>query len=474
MYLLYSLCLSLLFVALLPYFIYKAARRGKYSGSFKERLGLLPASLRADRGETIWVHAVSVGEFLAARPLISQLRSHFSAARIVVSTTTITGQQLARSQPHLFDARLFFPFDWKFSVRRALNTVKPSVVVIIDTEIWPNFLRECRRRGIVTVLANGRISAGSFRGYRLLGRPFRRVLENFSLMVMQSEADAQRARQLGAPANRVRVCGNLKYDQPADSRPGVSDGTHDSPNSQSELPIPSCEIDQLSGLSLKPHLIVAGSTVPGEEEMLLASLREIRKHRGLEDARLLLAPRHPERFDEVARLISRSGFAFVRRTESRGSPGSSAPSSDSAAGSADAAPPTRAAPDILLLDTLGELASVYRFAAVVFVGGSLVPRGGHNIIEPAAYAKPVIVGPHTENFRQIVSDFVRADALIQIGATGNDPVDELTRELCRLLSESEQARAMGERARDILLQNRGATDCTVAMIREVAAVCTHR
>lgn len=467
MYLLYSLVLSLLFVALLPYFIYKAARRGKYSGSFKERLGLLPASLRADSRETIWVHAVSVGEFLAARPLITQLRSHFSAARIVVSTTTLTGQQLARSQPHLFDAPLYFPFDWKFSVRNALDTVKPSVVVIIDTEIWPNFLRECRRRGIVTVLANGRISAGSFRRYRLLGRPFRRVLENFSLMVMQSEADAERARQLGAPANRVRVCGNLKYDQPGgDREPGVRDGTHDSPNPQSEFPIPPGEFDQLFGLSVTPHLIVAGSTVPGEEEMLLASLREIRKHKGLEDARLLLAPRHPQRFDEVARLIARSGFSFVRRSESRGSPRSSAPSSESAAGSADAAARTRGAFDILLLDTLGELASVYRFAAVVFVGGSLVPRGGHNIIEPAAYAKPIIVGPHTENFRQIVSDFARADALMQIGATGNDPVDELAREVSRLLTESECAQAMGERARDILRKNRGATDCTVALIRE--------
>ncbi|HSE38866.1 MAG TPA: 3-deoxy-D-manno-octulosonic acid transferase [Blastocatellia bacterium] len=473
MYLLYSLVLSLLFIALLPYFVYQAARRGKYSGSFKERLGLLPESLRYDRRETVWVHAVSVGEFLAARPLIAQLGSQLNAARIVVSTTTLTGQHLARSQQHLFDAALYFPFDWQFSVRGALDTVKPSVVVIIDTEIWPNFLRECRRRGIVTVLANGRISARSFRGYRLLGRPFRRVIENFSLMIMQSEADAERARQLGAPADRVRVCGNLKYDRPGagSSGPGVKEGTQD----HSPSGLFSCEIDQLLG-SPTAHLIVAGSTAQGEEEMLLASLREIRKQNGLEDARLLLAPRRPERFDVVARLIAQSGFTFVRRSEWRGSSGSSAQPSDRAPESAHNVQPrpcevsTRGAPDIILLDTIGELAWAYRYAAVVFVGGSLVPRGGHNIIEPAAYAKPIIVGPHTENFRQIISDFARADALIQIGASGNHAVDELTRELTRLLSEGEHARAIGERGREILLRNRGATDCTVAMIREVMKI----
>lgn len=476
MYLLYSLVLSLLFIVLLPYFVYQGVRRGKYSGSFKERLGLLPARLRADRRDTIWVHAVSVGEFLAARALITQLRSQFRAARIVVSTTTLTGQQLAQSQQHLFDATLYFPFDWQFSVRGALNTVKPSVVVIIDTEIWPNFLRECRRRGVATVLANGRISARSFRGYRLLGRPFRHAIQNFSLMIMQSEDDAERARQLGAPPDRVRVCGNLKYDQPGPegSEPGASEGAQQF--SSPESPFRSDGVVHQVGLSLTPHLIVAGSTAAGEEEMLLDSLREIRKHKGLEDARLLLAPRRPERFDEVARLIARSGFAFVRRSELRSSSGWSAPSFDGADQSArnvQSRPgdvSTRGAPDIMLLDTLGELASIYRYAAVVFVGGSLVPRGGHNIIEPAAYAKPVIVGPHTENFRQIVSDFARADALIQIGATGSDPVDELTRELSRLLSDSEDARAMGERGRGILLRNRGATDCTVAMIREAVKI----
>lgn len=468
MYLLYSLVLSLLFLALLPYFVYQATRRGKYSGSFKERMGLLPASLRGDSRETIWVHCVSVGEFLAARPLIARLKNDLPVARIVVSTTTLTGQQLARSQSHLFDAALYFPFDWNFSVRRALAWVNPSVVIILETELWPNFLRECRKRGVVTVLANGRVSLRSFRRYQLLGRPFRRAIEDLSLMLMQSESDAERARQLGAPSGRVRVCGNLKYDQPGDlgRGPGISEETQYASNPQSPNTIHSREIDHQFGLSLSPHLIVAGSTAPGEEEMLLASLRQVRRHSGLEDARLLLAPRHPERFDEVARWIARSGFTFARRSQSRGYSASTVRRAGANDGDLYEAAGSRA-PEVILLDTIGELASIYLFAAVVFVGGSLVPRGGHNIIEPAAFAKPIVVGPHNENFRQIVSDFVGADAIVRISATGEDLTDSLARELIRLLSDREHARAIGERARDILLKNRGATDRTASAIREV-------
>jgi len=465
MYLLYSLVLSLLFLALLPYFVYQAARRGKYSGSFKERMGYLPASLRADDRETIWVHAVSVGEFLAARSLITRLRSDFPRARIVASTTTLTGQQLARSHSHLFDAALYFPFDWKFSVRRSLDTIKPSVVIILETELWPNFLRECRRRGIGTVLANGRISPRSFRRYQLLGRAFRRAIQDISLLVMQSEADAERARQLGAAADLVRVCGNLKYDQEA------SESETEDSNKQSGTSTGASMIDPFR-LSSSRHLIVAGSTAPGEEEMLLGALGEIRKHQGLADVQLLLAPRHPERFDEVARLIARSGFAFVRRSESRARSGYSVAAPDiaqePAIDSRGPAPASADQPvDVMLLDTIGELASVYRFAEVVFVGGSLVPRGGHNIIEPAAFAKPIVVGPHTENFRQIVSDFVSADALVQIDA--GDDVSLLARALIHLLSDREYARAIGERGRDILKSNRGATVCTVEMIKEVVS-----
>jgi 3-deoxy-D-manno-octulosonic-acid transferase len=472
MYLLYSFVLSLLFLVLLPYFLYQAARHGKYAGSFKERLGWLPESVRSDSRKTIWVHAVSVGEFLAARPLIERLKSDLPAALIVVSTTTVTGQELARSHSHLLGAAFYFPFDWKFSVRRALARVNPSIVIILETELWPNFLRECRNRGVVTVLANGRISARSFRRYKLVGRPFRHAIEDLSLMIMQSEMDAERARQLGAPASLVRVCGNLKYDQAGDGGrgPGIREETQAGPHPPTLNPY--VEIDHR--LASLRHLIVAGSTAPGEEEILLASLRDVRGHSGLEDARLLLAPRHPERFDEVGRLIARAGFAFVRRSGLRDSSAHTVLGEEAGDDGSQIETPSRpdeaagdGAWDVILLDTIGELASIYRFAAVVFVGGSLVPRGGHNIIEPAVFARPIVVGPHTENFRQIVLDFLRADAVVQITAAGNDAPNSLARELIRLLSDGECARAMGERARDILLKNQGATDCTVAAIKEV-------
>lgn len=464
MYLLYSFVLSLLFLALLPYFLYQAARHGKYAHSFKERMGRLPESLRHDGRKTIWVHAVSVGEFLAARPLLERLRRELPTARLLVSTTTLTGQQLALSHSDLFDGAFYFPFDWKFSVRRSLALMKPSVVIILETELWPNFLRECRRRGVITVLANGRISPHSFRRYQRVARPFKRAIEDLSLMVMQSEVDAERARRLGATATRVRVCGNLKYDQAAIGKPGATTEANSVPSPPNSI----IEIDQRLALSLSPHLIVAGSTAPGEEEMLLASLREVRLHFGLGAARLLLAPRHPERFNEVARLIGRSGFTFVRRSESFDPSGSGVQRAiandrefqiEPSLNSGKAA--IVGSPDVILLDTIGELASVYRFAAVVFVGGSLVPRGGHNLIEPAAFARPIIVGPHTENFRQIVSDFAKADALVQ-----TDPAN-LTRDVINLLTSPERARGMGERALGILLENRGATECTVSAITTV-------
>jgi 3-deoxy-D-manno-octulosonic-acid transferase len=469
MYFLYSLALSLLFLALLPYFVYQAARHGKYAGSFIERLGWLPQSVRGDSRRPIWIHAVSVGEFVAARPLIERLKNELPTNRIVVSTATMTGQQLARSQPHLVECAFYFPFDWKFSVRRALARVNPSVVIILETELWPNFLDECRRRGVVVILANGRISLRSFSRYQRVGSFVRRVVQDFSLMVMQSDADAERAHKLGARPDRVRVCGNLKYDLPE-----IGEAA-DSTSGAHRTAIDRCEeVDRQFALSSSPHLIVAGSTAPGEENILLAAFRLVRRHHGLENTRLIIAPRHPERFDEVANLLTRSGFTFARRSQAKVTSAAEDRAArvdlsveveciaDVAAGPG--------APDLILLDTIGELAGIYRFAAVVFVGGSLVARGGHNIIEPAAFGKPVIVGPHTENFRQIVSDFERADAVVHINATGEDAVNSLARTLIDLLSDRERARAIGERARDILIANRGATECTLAAIEEILKI----
>jgi 3-deoxy-D-manno-octulosonic-acid transferase len=478
MYFLYSFALTLLFLALLPYFIYQAIRHGKYLGSLKERMGRLPESLARDKGETIWVHAVSVGEFLAAKPLLERLRREMADWRIVVSTTTMTGQRLARAglgrdeAAADYDAVFYFPFDWRFAARRALNRINPSMVIILETEVWPNFLRECRSLGVSAILANGRISPRSFARYRRAGRLIARALCDFDLMIMQSEEYAARARALGARAEKVLVCGNLKYDVKS-PRPEAQNSETAAQGLARSTPSLDEEIDFQFALSSSPHLIIAGSTAPGEEEMLLDALRAARTRSELEDARLILAPRHPERFNEVASLISKSEFNLARRSDAKAlaralnvEGNDAEPRRVEADINQDLMARMRAA-DIILLDTIGELASLYRFAAVVFVGGSLVPRGGHNIIEPAVHSKPIIVGPYTENFRQIISDFARAGALVQVGAAGDGARDSFTGELIRLLSDRELASAMGARAHDILLNSRGATGCTMEAIKRV-------
>jgi 3-deoxy-D-manno-octulosonic-acid transferase len=437
MHFLYSFALSILFVLLLPYFIFQAFKHGKYFASFNERLGSLPDSIKDNNRPTLWVHTVSVGEFNAARPLIERIRQAFPNYRLVVSTTTITGQKLARAEyPHKLDGVFYFPFDWKFSVRRALESIRPAAVIILETELWPNFLRECKNRGIVSIIVNGRISPRSFSRYLHIRGFISKVLNDVSLLVMQSEGDAERVSALGADASRVQVCGNLKYDVEVRSQ---------------ESGVRSQELNKQFNLSSSKHLIVAGSTAPDEEKILLQAFNQVRGHKGLEDTRLLIAPRHPERFNEVANLLADSNFSFARRSEKE---------------SASLQNHLLQNVDVILLDTIGELTAAYEFATVVFVGGSLVPKGGHNIIEPAAFAKPVLVGSHTENFRQIISDFAQADAIIQINAK-EDAAQTFAQQVIHLLTATEQAQAMGKRAQDILLKNRGAADCALATIQAI-------
>lgn len=441
MYFLYSLVFSLTFALLLPYFLYQAIRFGKYKGGLGERLGRLPARVRGDGSPTLWVHTVSVGEFVAAQPLIEALKERFPEHRTVVSTTTMTGQHLARARLSAGNSRtrvFYFPFDWAFTVRRALNHVRPTAVIILETELWPNFLRECRRLGVPTVIANGRISPRSLRGYKLVRGFTARVLADVSLMLMQTNEDRARASSLGARSERLKVCGNLKYDviEPA----GVNGVSRDDLHAAVAE-----ELDRVFDLGSARHLIVAGSTAAGEEEVIVRALTLLREDPLLADTRCVIAPRHPERFDEVAALLANSGFSFARRSTRAGE---------------RVAPPAR--PDVVLLDTIGELAAIYRFASVVFVGGSLAPRGGHNVIEPAVYAKPIIVGPHTENFRQVVEDFKRAEGLVQIGGPA-----ELPGQLARLLLNKGEAEALGRRARGLLAANQGATHCVISALESL-------
>ena len=452
MHFLYSIALSLLFLALIPYFLYQAARHGKYAGSLRERLGFLPPAIRNDGRKTIWLHAVSVGELIAARPLISGLKRVLADHRIVVSTTTLTGQRLARaSRTDDYEGVFYFPFDWSLVVRRTLRHIQPDVVVLIETELWPNFLRQCRLSNVPTVVASGRLSQRSFGRYAIVRRFISRVLGDISMLVMQSEADAERARLLGAKPHQLMVCGNIKYD--------VAVGAEALPGAEPD-------IGGRLALSGQAHLIVAGSTAEGEEEIIMDAFRIVRGTGGLEDTRLVIAPRRPERFDEVARLIARSGFKFGRRSQLPSSDNDDQASTPIPALPVSEAkhsnpPPTA---EVILLDSIGELGDLYRHATVVFVGGSLVPRGGHNIIEPAAHSKPIVVGPNMDNFRQVVSDFTASNALVQM--TGSSP-ETLAGELISLLTDEARAAALGARALAILDRSRGATECTIRAILKV-------
>jgi len=411
---LYNVVLAVGFVIGLPWFLWKGRASGKYLRTFRERMGRLPVYLNLDGDRSIWIHAVSVGEVLAARPLVPALRERFPGHRIFLSTTTLTGNEVAKKSVRGLDGLFFAPFDFPHAVRRALDVVNPALLLLVETELWPNLIHEASRRGARVALVNGRISPRSFPRYLRLRRLLSRVLSEIDLFLMQGEAHAERIRAMAAPPERVRVTGNLKFDAVEAGRP---------PERLARL---------IQGGPPRP-LWVAGSTVEGEEPLVLAAFHRVRER--VPNARLLVAPRHPERFGEAQRHVESAGFRCERRSglEPRGW--------------------TNGA--VLLLDTLGELAHVYALASVVFVGGSLVPSGGHNILEPAVAGKPVLVGPHMENFQEIADTFRAESALVQVASA-----DELAREVAGLLLDEARRRELGERARRLVGRNRGAVSRT--------------
>ncbi len=416
MYFVYTVATVLLFVAVSPYLVYQAVRYRKYVGSLPERLGLLPVSLNLDREPSIWIHAVSVGEALTARAIAGDLKARYPHLRLFVSTTTMTGQQVARRQFPMADGIFYFPLDLGFVVRRVLDVVRPRLFVMMETEIWPNLLRTCRARGIRTVVINGRISARSYPRYRLVRPLFRRVLGLVDRFCVQGEETRGRLVALGAPADRIVVTGSLKFD--ALEGPGVSSRGGDR------------VLRYFRGIDGRP-VIVAGSTFPGEDEILLRSFERIRTLSP--HALLILVPRRPERFGEVDALSRQAGFRTVRRT---------ALTIDE---------DLRA--DVVVLDTIGELAQVYQLATAVFVGGSLVNMGGHNILEPAAVGKAIVFGPHMQNFAEIADTFLRADAAIQVASAR-----ELEDQLIALLANGARRERLGAAARALVEANRGARE----------------
>lgn len=425
MYLLYSILLTLGFILLLPRFVIDAFRSGKYVTGLGQRLGNLPP-VGADNNSVIWLHCVSVGEARAAQSLVRALLDKFPASRLVVSTTTVTGQKVAKE---IFSGQaaavFYFPIDWAWTVRRALRAIRPSVVLIMETELWPRLFRECRRKQIPVALVNGRISDKSFRRYQWIRSFISRVLNDLTLAVMQSAADAERIKGLGARKDRVVVSGNLKFDS-----------AH-------------IEVDQALTSELRERfnftgsrpLILAASTHRPEEEVLLAALKKTRATHP--DVRLLIAPRRPERFQDVAGLIASSGLSWARR---------SAPASALDANC-----------DVVLLDTIGELGATYSLADVVFVGGSIAAHGGHNVLEPAAQGLCTITGPYTHNFSWITKAMLSEEALIQLPES-QDFAGELASVIQELLSDPSRRREIGARAKSVCQQNQGATEKTIELI----------
>ncbi len=432
MFLIYSLLFTVAVVLTAPHYLWQYRGRGRSSAYWRERLGILPRDLRQPSGSkiagTIWVHAVSVGETLTVVGLIREIQQWYPERKIFISHTTPAGRETGEARLPTVAGRFYLPLDWKVCVRRTLRQLQPTLLLIAETELWPNLLRAAHQFGARIVLVNARLSDGSFRGYRLL-RPFmRRVLQNIDCIFAQTPTDAERFRRLGAPPERVSVAGNLKFDA---TPPQIGD-----------LP---GRLQKVFQEAQRGPVLVAASTMPGEEPLVLRAWQEIRNR--YPRALLLLAPRHPVRFEQVAQLLSDQKRSFVRRTALETT--------------YEELLSQLASSEILLLNTIGELAGLFQAADVVFIGGSLVPTGGHNFLEPAFWSKPVLFGPHMHNFRDAAERFVKAGAALQIQSPA-----ELAAECTRLFGDAARREELGGRAKRVLQEESGATRRILERLRD--------
>lgn len=414
-FLIYDILLLLLAPLILVHHVWRTVSRGRSFAGFGERFGFIaPESLACVAGKgPVWVHAVSVGETMAVKPLLRELKRRFPERPIVLSSVTETGRSVAVTITEA-DLVVYFPFDFGFAVSRALRLVSPSLVIVVETEIWPNFLRNSRRMGIPAVMVNGRISDRSFPRYLRFSRFFSPILNNLSALCMQSEEDARRIVAIGAPAERVHVTRNLKYDLPV----------------KSLTPAERKELLRCYRLPAGALIITAGSTHAGEEEAVAEIYARLVKERS--DLFLVLVPRHPERAAEVGTLLEGKGIPSHRR---------------SALGTEQ----PQMAGGVLLVDTIGELMKLYALSQVVFVGGSLVPVGGHNLLEPASVGAPVLFGPHMHNFREITALVLDAGAGEQVEDSA-----QLEAVLRRLLADEPARRSMGENGIRLMADQGGA------------------
>ena len=451
----YSLLLGLGLVASAPWWLLRMATTARYREGLRQRLGRVPPALRASvhGRRVVWVHAVSVGEVLAVTRLIAELEAALAggasalsgeaAWRIVLSTTTRTGQALARER---FGAdRVFYlPLDLRWAVRAYLRALRPSLVLLAESELWPRLLHECRREAIPVAVVNARVSDRSFRRARRVRRLWQPVLHNVTRFLAQSEADAGRLRSLGAAPDTVETIGNLKYDT-AEPRPG---------------PL----VEGIRTACAGRPLLVAGSTVEGEDELLLSAFAEIRQ--AVPETVLILAPRHPERFKAVAALAENHGVirasTLLQEFENESQPAQFSESSTHQAALPSDEPASESS--VIVLDTIGDLAALYSLADVVFVGGTLVPRGGHNPLEPARFGVPVVIGPSFGNFRDVVAAMMAADGLLIV-----KDEEELTSVLIDLLTNEKGAHNLGERGKSVFEREGGATARSIQTLMPLLA-----
>jgi len=430
MYALYSALLAFFLLLTLPYWLLQMLRYGKYRAGLRQRFGAVPPTLAGARDKpTIWVHAVSVGEVVASSAVVEALRQRFPSHRVLVSTTTSTGQTLAARRFGVENV-FYFPLDFAFAIRPYLDAFRPKLVVVAETEFWPNFLRLAKGSGARIAVINCRISDRSLPGYKRfrfwLPRLLEKTLANVDVFLAQTEEDRQRLIDIGAPESKVTVTGNLKFDVEPPPPPKIVASLRDSLSHSEAGPV-----------------LVCGSTLEDEEGSLMSAFRNILANHP--KAVMILAPRHPERFAEVSELVEKLGFRMLRRSLWSGEP---------------------LAASVFLVDSIGELAALYSLATVAFVGGSLVPRGGHNILEPALYGVPIVTGNHYENFRDVVNFFASRNAVRIVGLA------ELPLVFIELIENTEERAALGRNALAALESQRGATDRTIKALRQLMGVAS--
>ncbi len=431
MYFFYRILTAAAMLFLAPYYALRGWLRGESARSFRERLGLLGPEFAARAsappvGRAVWIHAVSVGEVLAAKPLVDGLKSRWPGHPIFISTTTETGQRLARQRLKNVDGVFYFPIDWVVPVRRSLRAIRPAAVIVLETEIWPNFLREAKRENIPVIFANARISQKSFARFKrwefLIGPFFAETLEDAALFLPQTADDAARLNAMGASEQRMEVLGNLKYDNEPPPVNAFTAWLGDEIRKQERWPV-----------------IVAGSVVEGEEEAVIAAYDQVQRQ--WRRTLLILAPRKPQRFDAATAISAEGGWKVIRRSR------------------IDLALPLDEEADVLLLDSIGDLAGLYSLADATFVGGSLVSSGGHNILEPAWFGQPPVFGASMENFQDMADQFLDGHAAIQVRSA-----ESLAKVWIQLV-ENQQLRSQIEgRGAAIAERNRGATARTLDRI----------